>query len=142
MSAADLPDVAAELRAAVFRLSRRLRAERGGDGITDSQLTVLTHVVHRGPTTPGRIAEREGVSAPSMNRTVNSLEVIGAIRRVADPGDGRRVVIEITDSGMAIVEETRRLRNAWIEQELAGLDDTGLAAVLRTAEIMNRIAER
>ncbi len=140
MSSVDLPAEAAELRIAVFRLSRRLRAERAG--ITDSQLTVLSHLTNRGPTTPGRIAEREGVSAPSMNRTVNALEDLGAVRRVSDPDDRRKVVVEITELGTGIIEETKRIRNAWIESELEGLDPADLAAILRAAEIMTRMAER
>jgi len=138
----DLSAEAAELRIAVFRLFRRLRAERGDHGVTDSQLAVLVHLIRRGPTTPGRIAESEGVSAPSMNRTVNALEVLGAVRRVPDPDDGRKVVIEITDLGASIVEETKRVRNAWIERALAGLDADELAALLRAAEVMGRMAEQ
>jgi len=142
MTDEDLSAEAAELRIAVFRLSRRLRAQRGGHGLSDSQLTVLTHLTRRGPATPGRIAEIEGVSAPSMNRTVNALELMGAVRRVPDPGDGRKVVIEITELGSGIVEETKRIRNDWIEHELAGLEAADRAALVRAAEIMTRMAEQ
>jgi len=142
MPATDLPAEAAELRTAVFRLSRRLRAERPGGGITDSQITVLSHLTNRGPTSPGRLAEREGVTAPSMNRTVNALERLGAVRRVADPDDGRKVVVELTPLGVSIVEETKRVRNAWIERELAGLDATDRGAMRRAAELMAKMADR
>jgi len=141
MPAARLSSDAAELRAAVFRLSRRLRAERAG-AISDSQIVVLAHLKKAGPMSPGRIAEWDGVTAPSMNRTVNALERLGAVRRVPDPADGRKVVIELTADGAAIVDETTRARNAWIEQALGGLDAADRAAMHRAAELMTKMAER
>lgn len=142
MRSAELSAIATELRIAAFRLSRRLRAERADDGITDSQLTVLMHLTAHGPSTLGAIADHEGVSSPSMNRTVNALEERAAVRRIADPADGRKVVIELTEVGKGIVEATRRVRNAWIEHELDGLEPADLLAVRRAAEIMTRMAGR
>jgi len=142
MPPARLSSDAAELRAAVFRLSRRLRAERAGGAISDSQIVVLAHLKKAGPMSPGRIAEWDGVTAPSMNRTVNALERLGAVRRVPDPGDGRKVVIELTEAGAAIVDETTRARNAWIERELGGLDAADRTVMHRAAELMTKMAER
>lgn len=62
---------AAELRLAIFRAARRLRAERAVDTLSDAQLAVLSVLAHHGPLPPGELATRERVSAPSMNRTVN-----------------------------------------------------------------------
>ena len=80
-----------ELRMSIFRLARRLRAERADDSLSDGQFAVLAHLSIHGAHTLGALAERERVSPPSMNRTVNCLEESGYLRREGDPDDGRRV---------------------------------------------------
>ena len=64
-------DLAGELRIAIGRASRRIRAERGEAGLTDPQFTVLAWLTKEGPLTPGQLAERERIQPPSMTRTVN-----------------------------------------------------------------------
>ena len=81
----------AELRMAVFRLARRLRLEKTDDDLSDSQFGVLAVLNRFGPHTLSMLAERERVSPPSMNRTVNFLEARGYLRRDADAGGQPRV---------------------------------------------------
>ena len=57
-----------------------------------------------------------------MNRTVNCLQDAGYVSRSADENDGRKVVIELTDDGRAVVDETARRRDAWVEEALAEID--------------------
>ena len=131
-----------ELRLAVFRLSRRLRAERADDSLSDAQLAVLTHLSFHGPCSLGALAERERVTAPSMNATVNRLAEAGLVRRESDPDDGRRVRILITDEGARLVGETIRRRDDWVDAALAELDDADRAALLAAVPAMRAISER
>jgi hypothetical protein len=62
----------ADFLAVVSRLYRRLRAERAGDQISDSQLSVLALLVREGPRTLRELSDREHVTPPSMNQTVNA----------------------------------------------------------------------
>lgn len=81
-----------ELRVLIQKLARRIRNERGGEGITDSQLGVLWLLTSEGRSTPGQLADRERVSAPAMNRTINALESAGLVaRRARDERRGRTV---------------------------------------------------
>src|SRR4051812_22393999 len=112
---------ASELRIATFRLARRMRTQRAVDSMSDGQFAVLAGLFVHGAHTLGDLAERERVSAPSMNRTVNCLQDAGYVRRSADERDGRKVVISLTDEGLAVVNETARRRDAWVEEALADL---------------------
>src|SRR5689334_20395296 len=114
-------DAATRFRLEVLRLGRRIRQEKAVESVSDAQLDVATHLHDVGPETPGRLAELEGVSPPAINRTVNALVEAGYARRSADPEDGRRVQVELTDAGHALVEETRRRRNARMKAEFAAL---------------------
>jgi len=132
----ELGQLAAELRVTAFQLVRRLRNESQVEGLTDAQLSVLMHLSRIGPSTPGQLAEYERVSAPSMNRTVNGLAAAGAVRRVADPDDGRRVLVEVTERGAQIVQAARKRRSAWLRAELKPLSKKDRAALARAAELL------
>ncbi|MBW9094317.1 MarR family transcriptional regulator [Microbacterium jejuense] len=136
---ADLSPAASQLRIATFRLARRMRTQRAVDSMSDGQFAVLAALWKHGPHTLGELAERERVSAPSMNRTVNCLQESGWITRTADEKDGRKVVISLTDAGHSVVDETARRRDAWVESALAQLTDQERATIAQAAEIMARM---
>ncbi len=138
----DLATEASALRMATFRLARRLRAERAIDSMSDAQFAVLGGLRVVGPLTLGELAERERVTPPSMNRTVNCLEEAGYITRTADTEDRRKVNITLTDAGDAVVDETIRRRDAWLEGALAALSPDDRSLVARAAEILREVAAR
>ncbi|WP_404434742.1 MarR family transcriptional regulator [Microbacterium lacus] len=131
---------ASELRMATFRLARRLRAQRAVDAMSDGQFAVLAGLKIHGPHTLGELAERERVSAPSMNRTVNCLEESGYLTRTPDAADRRKVIIDLTRPGLEVVEETVRRRDAWVEEALSGLTTEERRTLSAAAEIMQRMA--
>jgi DNA-binding MarR family transcriptional regulator len=133
---------AAELRMSVFRLARRLRAERAVHSMSDGQFSVLMALKVNGTRTLGELATRERVTAPSMNRTVNCLEESGYLERRSDDTDRRKVNIVLTDAGRAVVEETVRRRNAWLEEALDELDADERATLHAASEILRRVVER
>lgn len=133
-------DDATNVRIGVFRFARRMRTERAVDSMSDGQFSVLAALVIEGPQTPGQLAERERVSAPSMNRTVNCLEDLGYAARSADSSDGRKVIVTITDAGRAVVDETVKRRDAWVEHALASVTDAERDTLVRAAAIMQGLA--
>ncbi|WP_456825345.1 MarR family winged helix-turn-helix transcriptional regulator [Cellulomonas sp. P5_E12] len=133
-------DLAGELRIAIGRASRRIRAERGEAGLTDPQFTVLAWLTKEGPLTPGQLAERERIQPPSMTRTVNSLVEQGLVAKAEHPTDGRLVVVSLTEAGVAEVDETRRRRDAWLAGRLGTLTSDERALLVDAAELLRRIA--
>lgn len=138
----DLSPLASDLRMATFRLARRLRSERAIDSMSDAQFAVLAALKVHGPHTLGDLAERERVSAPSMNRTVNCLEELGYLTRTSDTEDRRKVCIALTEAGGEVVEETVRRRDSWLETALAGLSDAQLRTLKDATEVMREVAAR
>lgn len=133
---------ASALRMATFRLARRLRSQRAVDTMSDGQFAVLAALSAHGAHTLGELADRERVSAPSMNRTVNCLEESGYLTRTPDEADRRKVNIALTDDGRAVVTETVRRRDSWLEQALADLTPAQRELLHDAAELMREVASR
>jgi DNA-binding MarR family transcriptional regulator len=133
--------LAAELRIAVMRASRRLRAEKSDADLSDAQYSVLALLEREGPSTPRDIALHERVQPPSMTRTLTALLELGLVTRTEHPADRRQVLVAVTEAGATTVRETRRRRDAWLARRLAALDPDERAVLARATEILRRIAD-
>ena len=140
--AVTAPSLAADLRVALGRANRRVRAERGSAGLSDPQFSVLALLTRNGPMTPGQLADADLVQPPSMTRTVNCLVDLGLVSKGENPADGRQVVVSLTERGQAEVRETRRRRNAWLAQRLAELTPDDRLVLSRAATLLRGIAEQ
>ncbi|MCI2424251.1 MarR family transcriptional regulator [Saccharopolyspora sp. K220] len=134
--------LASRLRLAVVRLNRRLRAQSNDSTITLSQLSALSCLHKTGAMTPGELAAREGVQPPSMTRVIAALEEAGLVARRAHPTDGRQAIVELTEAGRARVDEEVSIRERWLDQQLADLDEDERAVLFQAAEIIDRLASR
>lgn len=134
-------DLDAQLRIAVGRLNRRIRAEKVSDDISDGQFSVLAQLFREGPHTVGELADAERVTPPSMNRRVNALVAGGYVTREGSPDDGRKVVVRISEAGAAFVTETRRRREHWLNKRTRGLSPEQRETLHRAAVIMKDLAD-
>jgi DNA-binding MarR family transcriptional regulator len=129
-----------ELRMLLQRVSRRIRNNRADGTMSDAKLGVLFRVEQE-PASPSSLAERERVTPPSMNRTLNTLETAGLIIRAPHSDDARKVVVTITPAGRDLIAETRRLRTAWFSQRLAELTPDERAAFESLVPVLRRWSE-
>ena len=129
-----------DLRLACMRISRRVRFE-STDDIAPHQFSVLARL-EDGPLTPRALADIEKVSAPSMTRTVGCLVDDGLVERHDDPEDGRRVLVELTEQGRALLLATRRRRGRWMSERVRELSPEEQATLAEATEILRRIAAR
>src|SRR5687767_4076239 len=67
-------------------------AEEMGVGATDSR--ALSILAQTGPLSAGRLAELTGLTTGAVTGMIDRLERAGWVRRRADPGDRRKVIIE------------------------------------------------
>jgi len=136
-----LGGLAADLRVAMARAVRRLRAEKSDEELSDGQYAVLAYLDRSGPATPRALAEYERVQPPSMTRTLSTLSEAGLVAREAHPLDGRQVIVHLTPEGRATVRETRRRRDAWLARRLADLDPAERRVLADAAQLLRRIAD-
>ena len=134
-------DLDAQLRIAVARLNRRIRAEKASDDISDGQFSVLAQLFREGPHTVGELAEAERVTPPSMNRRVNALVAGGYVTREGSPDDGRKVVVRITSVGESFVTETRRRRDHWLHKRTRALSAEQRETLRQASVIMKDLAD-
>lgn len=131
-----------ELRVALTRISRRLRAQRGEADLPEGRFGVLTVLHKHGAMSPGELAEHERVKPPSMTRAVNALVEMGLVEKGEHASDRRQVVVRLTDAGAREVKETRRRRDAWLTQQLSSLTPDERETLARASELLTRIAAR
>ena len=136
----DAPGVlSADLRVALMRTVRRLRAEKSDADISDSQYAVLGLLERNGAMTSAALAERERVRPPSMTRIVGSLLEAGLVGRAAHPGDGRAQLVTLTDAGREAVDETRRRRDEWLCHQLSRLPVEDRRTLARAAVLLSEL---
>jgi DNA-binding MarR family transcriptional regulator len=131
--------LAAMLRDSITRLNRRLRQARPMGDLTMTQLSALTSLELAGALTPRELAEVERVQPPTLTRIVAKLEERGLVRRSPHPTDGRQVILAASETGRAVVAETRRVRDEWLATRLGGLTPQERDTLGRAAEILGRI---
>ena len=112
----QVASAASELRLVLGQLIRRLRAEYS---FPLAQASVLSRLDREGPQTTSELAAAERVRPQSMAQTLAELESAGLIARRPDPGDRRRVQIQLTEQGRELVLEERGKREGWLAAAIA-----------------------
>ena len=130
-----------EIRLTIQRLARRIRSMQSDESVTEGQRSVLFALSKQGPQTLGSLSEHERVTPPSMNRTINALVASGLVTRVGAQDDGRKVTIDLSDTGRAFIQETTRKRDAWFTKQLASLTDEQRRCIDEATSILRGIAD-
>jgi DNA-binding MarR family transcriptional regulator len=135
----DTTRLASELRMVLGHLMRRLRAEHR---FSLSQGAVLGRLDREGTKSIGDLAAAERVRPQSMAQTVSDLEVDGLIARRADPADGRRTLVELTEQGLQTLEQDRRQREGWLARAIAeDLSAEEQRVLMQALALLRRLAE-
>jgi DNA-binding MarR family transcriptional regulator len=136
---ADVSLVASELRVVLGQLVRRLRAEHR---FSLAQGAVLGRLDRHGASSTSDLAAAERVRPQSMAQIVSELEADELVSRRPDPGDGRRALIELTDSGRQTLEAERRQREGWLIGAMAeGFSGEEQQALARAVPLLRRLAD-
>lgn len=132
--------VAAELRTAMGKLTRRVKHE---DRIPHGQVAVLGTLDRDGAMTTSDLAAEQRVRPQSMARAVGLLLEQGLVARRAHPTDGRKSLVELSAAGRTALDAERGRRAGWlaqvIEAELTAEEQQVLA---RGAALLERLAAR
>lgn len=124
-----------------------LAAERLG--LNQSDLRCLDVVERLEPANPGRIAAELGLTGGALTVMVGRLERAGFVRRGHDPGDRRKVIVELTDPAHEalgriwgpIAADWEAIASRFTVVELETLERLFDASAGLNARHMERIAE-
>jgi DNA-binding MarR family transcriptional regulator len=92
-------------------------------------VALLRQIADSEPLRPGELANRLGVEASHVTRTVQQLQKTGYVTRVPDPDDRRAQRIELTEAGREAIARVREAGargmqlalSAWAPEELGQL---------------------
>jgi DNA-binding MarR family transcriptional regulator len=75
-------------------------------GLSESDIETLEELIDMGATTAGKLAEITGLTTGAVTRVIDRLEQAGYVRRVPDPADRRRVIVEVVPEKVASIQST------------------------------------
>ncbi len=75
-------------------------------GLTESDIEALEALIDSGAATAGRLSDLTGLTTGAVTRVIDRLEQAGYVRRIPDPADRRRVIVEVVPERIAPVEKT------------------------------------
>ena len=135
-------DTAAQLRAVIGRLARRLRPTAAGAaaGLTPTRVTVLLDVVRHGPVRLSEVAAAEGINPTMLSRVISELAADGLLDRASDERDRRAAWVRATASGRRLAERIRRERTQAVNDALAELDPAARSAVIAALPALEVLA--
>ena len=131
-------DVANDLRIVLGQLIRRLRAD---DVLATSHIAVLSGLDRVGPQTTSGLAAAQHMRPQSMAHTVGELEKEGLVKRRPDADDRRQVIVELSKRGRGLLYETRRRREDWLAQAIAGLTPAEQKVLKQAVALLERLTE-
>jgi DNA-binding MarR family transcriptional regulator len=118
-------------------------AERVGLGATEEK--ALSLLSQRGRLTAGEIASHTGLTTPSVTGLLDRLESKDMVRRVRDPQDRRRVIVEpnqdqfakLAQAFSSLQETFRDLLEIYSDEQLATIADFLTRAARRSQEFID-----
>jgi DNA-binding MarR family transcriptional regulator len=138
----DPLEVAAALQVSIGLFIRRLRHAPVQNEVTAPEMSVLGRLDRAGPVTPGRLAQAEQISPQAIGVTLNGLVRRGLVERHADPRDGRRAVMSLTEAGRQVVRGKRTARAEQLAKVLAaGFTREELEVLMAAAPLIERLGE-
>ena len=138
----ELAQAAAELRVLTGQLARRLRAAHESAALTMSQAAVLYRLATEGPDTPAALARAERVRPQSMGATLGALEERDLVVRRPHATDGRQVVMETTEAGLALLAEIRTAKESWLLDAVrTHLDQDEQRTLIDAVALLRRLVE-
>jgi DNA-binding MarR family transcriptional regulator len=137
-SGATAAEIADQLHSASIHLLRRLRVRDRESGIGPAQLSALSVLVFGGLKSLGELADAEQVRPPTMSRIVAGLHRSRLIRRHATE-DGRRIRLEATPKGVALMWQGRQRRVESLAKAVGALSENEKQHLHEAVALLQRI---
>jgi DNA-binding MarR family transcriptional regulator len=119
-------------------LLRRLLARHLGGELSRTEAGVL-NTLSDGPQRITELAELEGLAQPTMTILVKQLEQQGLVRRERHAGDGRVVLVHLTQGGAAALGHVRAQASAALRSALTETPDEQIDELTATTEALQAL---
>jgi DNA-binding MarR family transcriptional regulator len=110
-------------------------------GINRTDARCLEIIERLGGVTAGRLARESGLSTGAVTTVLDRLERSGLARRTSDPGDRRRVLVEMTPAAREANEELHRPLLEAAAEQLLRYSEEELALLREYHRSRRRLAE-
>jgi DNA-binding MarR family transcriptional regulator len=87
------------------------------------------------------LAELEGLAQPTITILIKQLEEQGLVTRTRQSGDGRVVLVDLTESGRVALEEYRARLRAVLGAYLAEISDEQVEALATATEALAQLVD-
>ena len=123
---------------AVERIDRESIADTG---LNQSDFMIMEALMHKGPLPINTIGKKILLTSGSMTAAVNRLENKGFLKRIQDPGDGRRFYLHLTGAGHAVIKRAYAAHKANLEKITEVLSAEEAEEAVRLLKKIGRHAE-
>jgi MarR family transcriptional regulator, organic hydroperoxide resistance regulator len=103
-------------------------------GLTFPQYLVVLELLNGAPLSVGALGSRLDMDTGTITPLVKRLEASGLVTRTRDPGDERRVLVDLTARGRALEADVRGITNKI--KSACQLTDRGVDDLRRTLETL------
>lgn len=103
-------------------------------GLTFPQYLVVLELLDGAPLSVGGLGSRLDMDTGTITPLVKRLDVAGLVTRTRDPGDERRVLVDLTARGRALEADVRGITNKI--KSACQLTDKGVDDLRRTLEVL------
>ena len=122
------------------RLGRVLR-QQTDDDLSYPQISLLFSIERMAPVTPSALAASEGVTAPSVTRSLERLRRLGLIDRQISAADGRVSFIKLSLEGHEECMRIRHSRDVWLSEHLARLNANEIEELVRLIPVLRKLCD-
>jgi len=119
------------LRRAHQRATAIFLERMGGLALTPTQFAALVKIGDEGMVSQNHLGRLTAMDPATSQGVIRRLESQGLVSRAADPVDRRRTQLCLTEAGMAMVAEAKRIGRDVTRATLAPLDAAEQAALTR-----------
>jgi DNA-binding MarR family transcriptional regulator len=91
----------------------------GDVALERSAYGIMCKLADEGPHRLGALASAFGLDPSTITRQVQALEEIGLAARQSDPKDRRASILDLSDTGRQVLEQTREHRRAVLQQVIS-----------------------
>lgn len=137
-TAHETPDLGVAISHTARAMRTALSRHLADCGLYAGQDGVILALANEDGLTPGLLAQRLGVKAPTMTRTIGRMEAQGFVERRADAGDARLTKVHLTEAGRASLARINAATSDCAREATRGLSGKEVRSLVKLLATVDR----